>query len=218
VFCLAVFLVSCNDCDCFEDPNLVAPLTITAPQNGPFELLPYQPENMYIGLLNYPYGSNVLVAPGYTVINRFFSLRRTDMSGNPILFFWNEQNYPPFHPENSDPTFLPPIEGETITFHTLVFNNKFGDLKCIFEDAKTVSSVLDLRVAVENGQVIGEQTIVENRFNVPAGTSALFEFDFEYQGNAVYNFNLSVTGEGIIEIDTLDNNYSIALENLGLIP
>jgi hypothetical protein len=109
-----------------------------------------------------------------------------------------------------------PVEGEVISLYMIVFNIKQGDIGCIFEEARSIESVLDFKVRVKDGEIVGEQKIIQKIFSVPAGKSGVFCFNFEYKGDGQYNFNIDFTAEGIVETDTLDNNYTISIDNLGL--
>lgn len=211
------FIITCIFCtceDCYEDSNLVAPEYVTA-LYGSVEIVPFNSDPVYVGQTYYRHGASVIIYGGATVLNRFFLLKRIDQLGNSVNFFWNENNLPPFNLYASPPFHLP-MEGEKINLYMVVFNVKQGDLSCIFKEAKSVESVLDVKVVVQDGEVIGEQRVVQKKYNIPAGNSAVFNYEFDYQGVGQYLINIDFTSEGIVETDTMDNNYSTSLRNLGL--
>ena len=215
VACILITIFIVTSCgDCYEDPNLVIPPVITA-QYGDVELVPFKREQAYIGTWYYPYGTDVKLLNGTTVINRFFSLRRYDSYGNSITFYWNDNTPPPFNVFASKPFHLPE-KGELISLYMAIFNIKYGNIDCIYKDSDKVESVLDLKVVVKDEEVIGEQKVIQTIYNVPAGGNKVFKFDFKYNGNGLYNFNVNFTADGIIETDTIDNNYSVSVNNLGL--
>lgn len=192
--------------DCFEDPNLIAPPfvnNVIVKQNSP--------EPIYIGQQFFPYGSSIIA---FNSINRFFSLTRTNQFGVPITFWWNEQTPPPFSPLGVPP-FNPILEGEMITYHVTIFNNKVGEIGCIFESAREIESILKVRVRAMDGEIVGTQTITQTKFDVPAGQYAVFGFPFTYEGDGNYELNVRFSADGLIETDTIDNNYNVELMNLG---
>ncbi len=193
---IILFSGSCCDKDCFEDPNLVAPPYVT----GLFKL--YTPDPIYIGQVFYPYGQEIRV---YNAINRFFSVQRPDVNGNIITYYWNDQTPPPFSHLDED---------EEVTMYVVIFNNKVGNFDCIFEEAQIIESELRVRYRVENQQVVGVQKVIETQYKVPAGNYAIFEFPFLYRGDGNYDLNITFSSEGLSEIDTTDNNYSVSLSNL----
>lgn len=207
IYLISACIFGCSTSECFENANLVAPPLVTN-----VVVKEFSPEPIYIGQIFHPNGNSVVAI---NAVNRFFSLRRTDSFGVPITFCWNDQTPPPFSPLSNPP--LNPIQiGEEVSAYITIFNTKPTlNISCSFADAQEITSILELTVRVEDRMVVGEQTITQTRFNVPAGQHAVFEFPFIYEGPGNYNLNVEFTGEGIIETDTTDNNFSIEIADLG---
>jgi len=198
---------SCNDC--YENPNLeVLPMVYN------FTIKSYTNEAFFVGHQYFQWGQPVHVGPSGTK-NRIFSVLRKDTLGLPIAFWWNDFTPPPWDSLSNYPFMQPLQKGETVTLHLIINNTKLGKLECIYKEAKSVTSVLNVNVRVKDGDIVGTQTITQTQYNIPAGQRAVFEFPFEYKGPGNYKLDLNFTAEGIIETDTTDNNYTVDLDNLG---
>ena len=205
---LSSFTLGGCDCeeDCFGDPNLVYyPFINNIIIEGPSQF------PIFIGPNYWPAGTSVVAINS---INRFFSLERYNQFGVPVKFYWNELTPPPFN-FSGDPLFSFLKEGEIVNYYVVIHNDKFGDLSCIFAEAKVIESVLSVRYRVQGGQVVGSQTIKEKRYEVPAGQFAVFKFPILFNGTGEYELDLNFSSTGFTEIDTTDNNYNIILDNLG---
>jgi hypothetical protein len=203
-----ILLSGCPTKECFENPNLWIPPTV---QNITIEEFSNGPT--FIGQEYFQFGTSV--NSGFSP-NEFFSVTRFDpVVGIEVTFYWNSITRPPFALGANAPFGLLEV-GEVVNVYLTVVNTKVGDLNCIFASAEEIHSILDVKVRVEDGKIVGEQLIEQTRFDIPAGQHAVFSFPIVYEGLATYSLNLSIDTSGaLVETKTTDNNYTLESNNLG---
>ncbi len=190
--------------DCFEEPNLWFPETVTNVEITRTSI------PTWVGQVFYPAGTTVGVFQNVFVINEFFSVKRTDSATNrEFIFFWNA---------NTPPAFDRLFEGEKITFYKTVVNLK-PDLanECLFTTAEEVKSVLDVKVRRgEGGTPIGQRSVEKTVLSIPAGQYATFSFEFEFLACGNYEFDIQIDPDGkLAETSINDNNFSETKTNFG---
>lgn len=189
--------------DCFEEPNLWFPNTVTnidiVNTNIP----------TWVGQTFYQFGRSVGVSPNDVAINEFFSVKRKAPGTNQeFIFFWNVDNPPVF-----DRLF----EGEIITLYKTVVNLKPDVFdECLFTTAEEVKSVLDVKIRNREDGLIGKRTVEKTLFSIPAGQHATFSFEFEFLACGNYEFDIQIDPEGkLSETSIIDNNFSETKTNFG---
>lgn len=189
--------------DCFEDPNLWFPETVTGIEITRTSI------PTWVGQTFYQFGTTVGVLPNNVAINEFFSVtRKAPGTNQDFIYFWNA---------NTPPIFDRLNEGEKITFYKTVVNLKPDAFdECFFTEAEQVKSILDVKIKNREDGVLGERRVERTITNIPAGQYATFSFEFEFLACGNYEFDIQIDPEGkLSETSVIDNNFSETKTNFG---
>ena len=203
---LVVLLQGCcwfKDCEeCFEDPNLFFPDFVT-------DVRVDQTTNpTFFGPIYYPTGTILGVPPGSTTFNEFFSVTRFVEGIGSVTYFWNRDLQTPIG------TIM---EGETVTYYKMVANTRTDNsLDCLLTEPRQITTVLDVKVRAENGEIIGTREVEKTILEIPSGKTGIFNFDFVFFACGQYEFDIEIDPNGqLAETTVFDNNYSEVHPNFG---
>lgn len=204
---LCLLLQACcwfKECDeCFEDANLWFPDQVTS----------IEIERTYVPTtINgqyHQFGTSIGVYNGVYAFNEFFAVTRFDSQINQnVKHFWNR---------DTPPSFANLEEGEIITFYKAVFNqNLENSIECSFQEVQEVSSILEVKVRTDAGDIVGTRTVEQTIFSIPSGKYGVFKFEFEFLSCGNYEFDIEIDPSGqLSETSINDNNYSEEQTNFG---
>lgn len=209
VFIIIALIVYSCDCECDSRPDLQIPKILTANMQVAQEF-----RHTVLGNnQDYPWGTSVIVFAGQP--NEFYSVERTDAWGQPIVFYWNKLNPPPFQSFAKYPYNLLQ-KGETVYVHRCIFNYAPIDFDCLFKASEPSNTKMKMIVKVENGQIVQSVVKPDQVQQTPSISSGGYQVTtFPVVVNEFGDYSIDFHANFDNQVDERDTTNNNAVEILG---